>query len=111
MFNLINFVSFSKCLFAKAAWYKALRIDKDSISGESHWTSTEPLLLPSSVISWWLFSENILVYITGINPEAVLMVGDHHGHPLCPGLQPGLPSQTPGGLGQRYWSVSVVTWP
>ena len=30
---------------------------------------------------------------------------------LCPGLQPGPPSQTPGGLGQRYWCVSEVTWP
>ena len=49
--------------------------------------------------------------ITGTNPEAILMVGDHYDHPLCPGLQPGPPSQTPGGLGQRYWSVSVVTWP
>ena len=39
--------------------------------------------------------------ITGINPEAILMVGDHYGHLLCPGLQPGPPSQTPGGLGQR----------
>ena len=26
-------------------------------------------------------------------------------------LQSGPPSQTPGGLGQRYWSVSEVTWP
>ena len=26
-------------------------------------------------------------------------------------LQPGLPSQTPGRLGQRCWSVSEVTWP
>ena len=49
--------------------------------------------------------------ITGINPEAILMVGDHYNHPLCPGLQPGPPSQNPWGLGQRYWSVSVVTWP
>ena len=39
--------------------------------------------------------------ITGINPEAILIVGDHYGHLLCPGLQPGPPSQTPGGLGQR----------
>ena len=31
--------------------------------------------------------------------------------PAVPGLQPGPPSQTPGGLGQRYWSVSAVTWP
>ena len=27
------------------------------------------------------------------------MVGDHYGHLLCPGLQPGPPSQTPGGSG------------
>ena len=39
--------------------------------------------------------------ITGIIPEAILIVGDHYGHLLCPGLQPGPPSQTPGGLGQR----------
>ena len=39
--------------------------------------------------------------ITGINPEAILIMGDHYGHLLCPGLQPGPPSQTPGGLGQR----------
>ena len=39
-------------------------------------------------------------------------MGDgHYDHPLCPGLQSGPPSQTPGGLGQRYWSVSGVTWP
>ena len=44
----------------------------------------------------------ILSYnITGINPEAILKMGDHYGHLLCPGLQPGPPSQTPGGLGQR----------
>ena len=39
--------------------------------------------------------------ITGINPDAILIMGDHYGHLLCPGLQPGPPSQTPGGLGQR----------
>ena len=39
--------------------------------------------------------------ITGINPEAILIMGDHYGLLLCPGLQPGPPSQTPGGLGQR----------
>ena len=39
--------------------------------------------------------------ITGINPEAILIMGDHYGHLLCPGLQPGPPSQAPGGLGQR----------
>ena len=49
--------------------------------------------------------------IKGINPKAILMVGDHYDHPLCPGLQPGPPSQTPGGLGQRFWSVSVVMSP
>ena len=37
--------------------------------------------------------------------------GVHYDHPLYPGLQPCPPSQTPGGLGQRYWSVSEVTWP
>ena len=41
------------------------------------------------------------VGITGINPEAILMMGDHYGHLLCSGLQPSPPSQTPGGLGQR----------
>ena len=32
---------------------------------------------------------------------------------FAPALKPGPPSQTPGdlGLGQRYWSVSEVTWP
>ena len=49
--------------------------------------------------------------ITGINPEAVKWGDDHYDRLLCPGLQPGPPSQTPGGLGQRYWSVSEVTWP
>ena len=44
----------------------------------------------------------IMFNITGINPEAILMVGDHYDHPLCPGFQPGPPSQTPGGLGQKY---------
>ena len=37
--------------------------------------------------------------ITGINPEAVLWWEDHYEHPLCPGLKPGPPSQTPGGSG------------
>ena len=40
-----------------------------------------------------------VLFITGINPEAILMVGDHYGHLLCPGLQPGPPGQTPGGSG------------
>ena len=48
--------------------------------------------------------------ITGINPYAVKWGDDHYDRPLCPGLQPSPPSQTPGGLGQRYWSVSEVTW-
>ena len=45
-------------------------------------------------------------HITEINPEAVWWGEDHYDHPLCPGLQPGPPSQTPGGLDQRCWSVS-----
>ena len=52
----------------------------------------------------WLIESYLLkrrVHITGINPEAILIVGDHYGHLLCPSLQPGPPSQTPGGLGQR----------
>ena len=36
--------------------------------------------------------------------------GDNCDHPLCPFLQPGPPSQTLGGLGQRYWSVTFETW-
>ena len=51
------------------------------------------------------------INITGINPEAVKWGVDRYDRPLCPGLQPSPPSQTPGGLGQRYWSVSEVTWP
>ena len=43
----------------------------------------------------------LAVIIMGINPEAILTVGHHYDHPLCPGLQPGPPSQTPGVLGQR----------
>ena len=58
----------------------------------------------------WFLNWNIYV-ITGINPENVYWGEDHYYHPLCPGLQPGPPSQTPGGLGQRCWSVSEVTWP
>ena len=50
-------------------------------------------------------------FITGINPEAISLGVDRYDRPLCPGLQPGPPSQTPGGLGQRYWSVSAVTLP
>ena len=49
--------------------------------------------------------------ITGINPEAVKWGVDRYDRLLCPGLQPGPPSQTPGGLGQRYWTVSEVMWP
>ena len=49
--------------------------------------------------------------ITGINPEAFKWGVDRYDRLLCPGLRPGPPSQTPGGLGQRYWCVSAVTWP
>ena len=49
--------------------------------------------------------------ITRINPEAFKWGVDRYDRLLCPGLQPGPPSQTPGGLGQRYWCVSEVTWP
>ena len=57
-------------------------------------------------------SSILYLCITGINPEAVKWGDDHYDRPLCPSLQPGPPSQTPGGLGQkRYWSVSEVTWP
>ena len=57
----------------------------------------------------WMAS--IWMYITGINPEAFRWGVDRYDRLLCPGLQPGPPSQTPGGLGQRYWCVSEVTWP
>ena len=50
-------------------------------------------------------------HITGISPEAVKWGVDRYDRLLCPSLQPGPPSQTPGSLGQRYWSVSEVTWP
>ena len=56
-------------------------------------------------------ARSIPICITGINLEAVKWGDNHYDHPLCPGLQPGPPSQTPGGLGQSYWSVSEVTWP
>ena len=52
-----------------------------------------------------------LPFITGISPEAIKWGVDRYDRLLCPGLQPGPPSQTPGGLGQRHWSVSEVTWP
>ena len=42
------------------------------------------------------------------NPLRESRGGGPYDHPLCPGLQPGPPSQTPGGLGQ---SMSEVTWP
>ena len=48
----------------------------------------------------------------GNQSRGCLMGGeDPYDHPLCPGLQPGPPSQTPGGLGQNCWSVIEVTWP
>ena len=53
-----------------------------------------------SVAKWWIM-RYLPDAITGINPEAILIMGDPYGHLLCPGLQPGPPSQTPGGLGQR----------
>ena len=55
--------------------------------------------------------EGVVHGFTKINPEAVKWGDDHYDCTLCPGLQPGPPSQTPGGLGQRYWSMSEVTWP
>ena len=48
--------------------------------------------------------------ITGINPEAFKRGDDRYDRLLCTGLQPGPPSETPGGL-EGYWSVSAVTWP
>ena len=56
-------------------------------------------------------SQEILVQHYRNQSRCYLMGDDHYDHPLCPGLQPGPPSQTPGGLGQRYWSVGEVTWP
>ena len=53
----------------------------------------------------------MLQSITGINPEAFKWGVNRYDCLLCPGLQPGPPSQTPGGLSQRYWCVSEVTWP
>ena len=67
-----------------------------------------PILLTNYHISFENDMLGAWYVITGINPEAILMVGDHSDHPLCPGLKPGPPSQTPGGLGQRYWSVSFA---
>ena len=39
-----------------------------------------------------------------LNEGTVKWGDDSYDRLLCPGLQPGPPSQTPGGLGQRYWS-------
>ena len=47
----------------------------------------------------------------GNQSRGCLMVGRPLRPPACPSLQPGPPSQTPGGVGQRYWSVSRVMWP
>ena len=60
----------------------------------------------SAIVNWLLhYGNQSRGYLMGGGGE------DHYDHPLCPGWQPGPPSQTPGGLGQRYWSVSEVTWP
>ena len=58
-----------------------------------------------------LGNDRLNVTITEINPEAFKWGVDRYDRLLCPGLQPGPPSQTLGGLGQRYWCVSEVTWP
>ena len=60
-------------------------------------------------IIWLTFQMKAIQY--GNQSWGYLIREDHYDHPLCPGFQPGPLSQTPGGLGQRYWSVSEVTWP
>ena len=70
-----------------------------------HWVKCficNAVLATKCTNTWSLIIAYIIVHvismifqitITGINPEAILVVGDHHDHPLCPGLQPGPPSQ------------------
>ena len=80
------------------------------------WLLRRTLQLPQTQ---WLVQMKPILYvdviilfanITGIIPEAFWWGDDRYDRLLCPGLQPGPPSQTPGGLGQGYWSVSAVTW-
>ena len=81
----------------------------------SHWLTKLSLWCPFFFIEYqhvsWSHYKQKFTFITGINPEAIWLGVDRYDRPLWPGLLPGPPSQTPGGLGQRYWSVSAVTWP
>ena len=64
-----------------------------------------------------VFHKYVVKYIFSALRESIPMVfnggggEDHYDHPLWPGLQPSPPSQTPGVMGHRCWSVSGVTWP
>ena len=96
------------CSFGKVFKFIALTLSCFDLGFNMNWS------VVWVIMGWRGYPQNagvLVVLITGINPEAVWWGEDHYDHPLCPGLQPGPPSQTPGGLGWRCWSVSGVTWP
>ena len=98
-------------------WNKSNVVCHD-IYGEIMWNSQYIIQLHINLVLLWCgplqhsaitFTLSFALAVDILN---ILHYGNHrYDRPLCPGLQPGPPSQTPGGLGQRYWSVSEVTWP
>ena len=106
--RLKSSVPTSTCVCLSKDLKRSLRVIRSCVSQE--W----PLRNPCWAWIRTLFSSRkfkICRHITGIDPEAVKWGDVRYDCLLCPGLQPGPPSQTPGGLGQRYWSMSEVMWP
>ena len=95
----VRYSLYNICECIRLNWLESVRY-----SSRNKWISEETHYATSV---WVLFTDvksGLVQVITGINPEAVKWGDDHYDHLLCPGLQPGPPSQTPGVLGLRYWS-------
>ena len=90
-------------------WYETFTLFM--VANDKHNSTPYKFVSLVSVLSPLNHARYLMTYHYGNQSRGFLMGGDHYDHPLCPGLQPRPPSQTPWGLGQRYWSVSEVTWP
>ena len=98
---------FSKCFEIKPQLMMAAAIGLPSVGYKTWCACRQSVCIVCSTIRE--VTKPLIHY--GNQSRGYFNGGRPHDHPLCPGLQPGPPSETPGGLGQRYWSVSMVTWP
>ena len=90
----VRYSLYNICECIRLNWLESVRY-----SSRNKWISEETHYATSVWVIFIDVKSGLVQVITGINPEAVKWGDDHYVRLLCPGLQPGPPTQTPGGLG------------